>query len=128
MLTVRHGTTERTFSREDLAALPSQVPDVAQRLPGRQGSGVSLTAVLAATGAPADARTLVLTSGDGSFQTEVSRAEAEEALLVYALEGAPLPPALGGPIRFFLHDAEACRGHGDAPCANVKDLAEIRLR
>ena len=34
VLTIRFGTTEHTLTREDLAGLPGQVPDVAERLPG----------------------------------------------------------------------------------------------
>lgn len=126
MLKLTSSKKSQTFSVQDLASLPGQVADIAERLPGRQGRGVLLASVLAAaemTGGD----TLVLTSGDSSFRTEVPRSEAAEALLVYCLDGKSLPAHLGGPIRFFLHDAEACRGHGDAPCANVKDLAEIHL-
>jgi len=128
MLTIRQGDQEHIFGCEDLATLPGQVEDIAQRLPGRKGTGVELTAVLAAAQVADDATTLVLTSADGSFRTEVVRAEANEALLVYALDGSPLPANQGGPLRFYLHDAETCKGHGDAPCANVKDLAVIRLQ
>ncbi|MCH9647004.1 MAG: molybdopterin-dependent oxidoreductase [Deltaproteobacteria bacterium] len=127
MLKLESTETKQTFDAQDLAALPGQIVDIASRLPGREGSGVLLASVLTAAGI-SEGDTLILTSGDGSFQTEISRSEAAEALLVYSLDGKPLPARLGGPIRFFLHDAETCRGHGDAPCANVKDLAEIQVR
>ncbi|MCB1037188.1 MAG: molybdopterin-dependent oxidoreductase [Acidobacteria bacterium] len=111
---------------EDLARLPGQLSDVSERFPGRQGRGVPLASVLSALPETVKAARLKLSSADG-FSITVEVAEAEEAVLVYALGEGPLPTEQGGPIRFFLHDAEACRGHGDEPCANVKALGSIEL-
>lgn len=116
-----------TYRLEDLAALPGQIPDVSERLAGRRGRGVLLSCVLAPARPQDGARRLELTSVDGTFSVAVDLAEAAEAILVYGKQDGPLPEAEGGPIRFFLHDAEACRGHGDAPCANVKGLGRIVL-
>lgn len=124
------GAVERPtkLDQEALASLPGQVPDIAGRLPGRQGNGVLLTSVLDFAGVTEEARTLELVSADGSFHAEVELSEAQEAILVFGLGGGELPDSEGGPVRFFLHDAEACRGHGDAPCANVKNLGRIEVR
>ena len=116
------------LDRETLASLPGQLPDISERLPGRQGRGVALSSVLDLAQVEGDAGSLRLTSGDGKFSADVEIPEALEAILVFELDGRALPRSSGGPVRFFLHDAETCRGHGDAPCANVKDLGKIEVR
>lgn len=112
---------------EDLEQLPGQVADVAERLPGRRGAAVELTALLEHAGALPEASRLTVESADGSYSGSVALEEAREGLVVYRLGAEPLPEALGGPVRFFLHAAEECRGHGDDPCLNVKDLGTLRL-
>lgn len=115
------------LSREDLATLPGQIPDVRERFAGRRGRGVLLASVLDLVQRQDGVGKMKLTSADGAFSAEVDLEDAAEAVLVYELDGDPLPAAEGGPVRFFLHDAETCRGHGDVPCANVKNLGRIEL-
>ena len=118
----------RAFSLPDLAALPDQVADVAALVPGREGRGVRLHAVIAAAGPRTSATYATLVSGDGSFAISVPLdAIARDALVVYALGDAPLPRERGGPVRLLIVDAAACGQAGIDACANVKDLGVIRL-
>lgn len=119
----------RQFNFADLAALPGQVPDISTLIPGREGGGVWLRSLLEASGVRPAARHITLQATDGSFSASVPLAAvSERALIVYRLGDEPLPSARGGPIRFFITDAEACAvGEVDA-CANVKFLGVMTLR
>lgn len=126
------GLVERTLSLsfDDLAALPGQIPDIGSEIPGREGGGVRLDAVLEACGARSDARFITLATGDGSFSASVPLAPIRaQGVLVYRDGGGPLSEAKGGPVRFFIKDIESCSlGAGEADrCANVKHLGRIEL-
>lgn len=119
----------REFNFADLAALPNQVPDISALMPGREGGGVWLNALLEASGARRGASHMTLHATDGSFSASVPLAAvSERSLIVYRLGDNALPSAKGGPIRFYITDVEACAiGEVDA-CANVKFLGAIELR
>ena len=126
------GLVERALalSFDDLAALPGQIPDIASEIPGREGGGVRLDAVLEASGARDDARFITLATGDGSFSASIPLAPIRaQGVLVYRDGADPLPEAKGGPVRFFIKDIESCSlGAGEADrCANVKHLGRIEL-
>ena len=126
------GLVERplALSFEDLAALPGQIPDLAAEIPGREGGGVRLDAVLEASGASGDARFITLATDDGSFSASIPLAPIRaQGIVVYRDSGGPLPEAKGGPVRFFIKDIELCSlGAGEADrCANVKHLRRIEL-
>ena len=117
--------TPRTFAFADLAALPDQVADLAGVAPGRAGSGVRLTAILAAVGPAAGVTEVTLESADGSFRQSAPLAALVDAVVAYRLGEAPLPEEEGGPLRFF-----APRGAGGGAvdrCTNVKGLGRIHL-
>jgi DMSO/TMAO reductase YedYZ molybdopterin-dependent catalytic subunit len=118
----------RAFHFADLAALPGQVPDIGTLIPGRQGSGVWLQAILDATEPEPQASHLTLHATDGDFSASVPLAAVRDrAIVVYRLGENSLPAAHGGPIRFFITNVEACAvGEVDA-CANVKFLGVIEL-
>jgi hypothetical protein len=120
--------TPREFHFTDLAALPDQIPDIGILMPGREGGGVWLRALLEATGARPQASHITLQATDGNFSASVPLAAVRDrALVAYRLGEAPLPPAQGGPLRFFITDIEECAiGEVDA-CANVKFLGTIEL-
>ena len=118
------------LSFDDLAELPGQIADVGSEVPGREGGGVRLDAVLDASGARGDARYITLATGDGSFSASVPLAPIRaQGILVYRDGGGPLPETKGGPVRFFIKDIESCSlGAGEADrCANVKHLGRIEL-
>ena len=51
----------------------------------------------------------------------------ERALLIYALDGRPLPDKFGGPVRFFVPDAAVCGAAAVDTCANVKRLTSLEV-
>ena len=120
--------TPRAFGFTDLAALPGQVPDIGRLIPGREGGGVWLHALLEATKARSQASHITLHATDGDFSASVPLAAIRDrGIVAYRVGDAPLPAAQGGPIRFFITDVEACAtGEVDA-CANVKFLGTIEL-
>ena len=115
------GAAERRLTLADLSALPAgqQVPDVGALVPGRKGRAVRVAALLgpASEAAPH----AVVASSDGRFQAGLSRAQLEQALLVYALGGDPLPEDQGGPFRLLVPA-------GADACQNVKGVARITLQ
>lgn len=111
----------------DLAALPGQVDDVSTLAPGREGSAVRFTSVLEAASAQAGAEFVTL-EADGGFAASVPLAAVVgQALLLYALDGEPLPQEKGGPVRFLIPDPAACGTADVDTCANVKWLNSISL-
>lgn len=117
--------TPRTLGFADLAALPGQVADVGTVAPGRTGSGVALTAILAAVGPMPGADEVTIESADGSFVQSAPLAALVDAVVAYRIGDAPLPEEQGGPLRFY-----APRGAGGGivdRCTNVKGLGRIRL-
>ncbi|MDE2838832.1 MAG: molybdopterin-dependent oxidoreductase [Chloroflexota bacterium] len=115
------------LSHADLAALPGQVADVSTLAPGREGAAVRFTSVLEAASAQAGVEFLTL-EADGGFAASIPLAAvADQALLLYALEGEPLPKEKGGPVRFLIPDPAACGTAEVDTCANVKFLNSIHL-
>lgn len=112
-----------SFGAAEFAALPlcAQVPDVGALVPGRKGRGVRLSALLERARPTAEARWLNIASRDPAFAVSVPLDEVRAtAVVVYELDGAPLPSAKGGPFRLLV-----C-GHPDE-CLNVKELARLEL-
>ncbi|MFN0006280.1 MAG: molybdopterin-dependent oxidoreductase [Planctomycetota bacterium] len=107
-----------SVTAEDCAALPEsvQVPDVSALVPGRAGRGVRLSALLPR----APGRYLLVASSDPAFAISIPLAEASNAIVVYSLDGAPLPEKKGGPFRLLVP------GHPDE-CVHVKQLASLEI-
>lgn len=93
--------------------------DVAAHVPGRVGTAVRLADVVALLAPAADAR-VVLSAADGLIADPVRVDALADALLVYALDGGPLPDRQGGPFRVLVPA-------GASACANVKALNRIRV-
>jgi DMSO/TMAO reductase YedYZ molybdopterin-dependent catalytic subunit len=119
--------SDRTFLYKDLAALPNQVEDVSREVEGRQGRGVRLRSLIDQAGCKDGADHATLASTDGEFTASVPLDDILDAILVYQLNGEPLPEQYGGPIRFLSPDAAACHTGGADTCANVKFLGRIEL-
>ena len=119
--------SEKSFLFNDLAAMPEQVEDVSQEVEGRQGRGVRLRALIDQAGRKPDADHATLASTDGKFTASVPLDDILDAILVYQLNGEPLPEQYGGPVRFLIPDAAACHTGGADTCANVKFLGRIEL-
>ncbi|MEX0715851.1 MAG: molybdopterin-dependent oxidoreductase [Planctomycetaceae bacterium] len=106
----------------------AQVRDVSRFHPSRRGDGVTLEALLAAARPTARATYLTLHATRDDFAASVPLAAVRgEGLLVYALDGEPLPVEKGGPFRFLIRDPAACHTDELDDCANVKFVDRIEL-
>jgi DMSO/TMAO reductase YedYZ molybdopterin-dependent catalytic subunit len=112
---------------EDLSALPGQIPDIGELIPGRSGIGVRLGALLRRAGLKENATHVTVVSRDGEFAASVPLAAVREAIVAYRLGDAPLPAAAGGPLRFLIPNVQDCGIDGADACANVKDVGVLRV-
>jgi len=113
----------RSLTFDDLAAIPAdyQIADVSQLVPGRKGDAVKLAGILELVKPNRDATWLGLHSTTDDFHASIPLdAVADKALVIYRLDGQPLPVKAGGPVRFFIPDFAACHTHEIDECANVK--------
>jgi 2-dehydropantoate 2-reductase len=101
--------------------LPEQHLDVSTVMPGMQGKGIRLKALLDVPALAIKADHVTVHSGDGTYSACLTLEQAKSfGLLVYELDGAPLPESKGGPFRL------VTPGLGDL-CANVKGVARIEV-
>ncbi len=115
---------------DELAAIPAagQVPDVSRFHPKRQGDGVTLESLLALAAPNPSATYLTLHATRDDFHASIPLAEVRgEGIVVYQLEGEPLPVKNGGPIRFLIRNPAACHTEEMDDCANVKFVDRIEL-
>jgi DMSO/TMAO reductase YedYZ molybdopterin-dependent catalytic subunit len=120
----------RTLTFTDLAAIGGehQVIDVSRIVPGRKGDAVRLAGVLQLVRPKGTAKYLGLHSSADDFHASIPlSAVADKALVIYRLDGQPLPEKSGGPVRFFIPDFAACHTHEIDECANVKFVDSIEL-
>jgi DMSO/TMAO reductase YedYZ molybdopterin-dependent catalytic subunit len=120
----------RALTFADLAAIPAehQVVDVSRLITGRQGDAVKLAGILALVQPKASAKYLGLHSATDDFHASVPLdVVADRGLVIYRLNGQPLPVKSGGPVRFFIPDFAACRTAEIDECANVKFVDRIEL-
>lgn len=120
----------RMLTFADLAGIPAehQVLDVSRLVPGRKGDAVKLAGILALVKAKPSAKYLGLHSSTDDFHASIPLASvADKALVIYRLEGQPLPEKSGGPVRFFIPDFAACHTDEIDECANVKFVDRIEL-
>ncbi len=119
--------SQATLTFEDLAALPDQIADISDHIPGRNDGGVLLRSVLNRAGLKPNVTHLTCESTDGGFSSSVPLSAVREAIIAYRLGDAPLPADKGGPIRFYIPDAAACDAAEVDQCANVKYLGRLIL-
>jgi DMSO/TMAO reductase YedYZ molybdopterin-dependent catalytic subunit len=115
---------------EDLQQFPPehQVRDVSRFHPSRAGDGVSLPAILSRVQPRPSAKYLTLHATADDFAASIPlEAVAAEGIVVYQLDGAPLPPKKGGPFRFLIRNPAACHTAELDDCANVKFVDRIEL-
>ncbi len=120
----------RTITFAELAALPAehQVVDVSRLVPGRKGDAVKLAGILALVRPRANAEWLGLHAARDDFHASIPlSAVIDKALVIYRLDGQPLPEKAGGPVRFFIPDFAACQTHEIDECANVKFVDRLEL-
>ncbi|MCI0358754.1 MAG: molybdopterin-dependent oxidoreductase [Planctomycetaceae bacterium] len=122
--------TPRSFSFADLAAIAAeyQVADVSRLVAGRKGDAVQLAGLLAVVKPEVSAAWLGLHADRDDFHASIPLAAvADKALVIYRLDGEPLPEKAGGPVRFFIPDFAACHTHEIDECANVKFVDRLEL-
>ena len=120
----------RDLTFADLSALAAehQVPDVSRIVPGRKGDAVKFAGILNLVKPKASAKYLGLHSSTDDFHASIPLdAVTDRALVIYRLDGQPLPVKAGGPVRFFIPDFAACHTEEIDECANVKFVDRIEL-
>jgi DMSO/TMAO reductase YedYZ molybdopterin-dependent catalytic subunit len=119
-----------SWTHANLAAIHStyQIPDVTKYDAKRPGRAVRLSGILVAVGEKPAARWLTLHSSKDDFHASIPLAAVRDrALILYELDGQPLPEASGGPFRFFIPDHAACHTAQVDECANVKFIDHLQL-
>src|SRR5688500_9546001 len=82
-----------------------QIDDISALDPKRRGRAVRLAALLDLARPHAQAVYLTLHSSRDDFHASIPlSAVRERALVIYELDGRPLPESAGGPVRFFIPD------------------------
>lgn len=112
-----------TLDSAALEKLPEehQVSDVGVLLPGMKGRGIKVKGLLEVPALAIGADHVTFHSQDGQFAASLTIKQAtEHGILIYQLEGEPIPEPKGGPLRL------VTPGLGDL-CANVKGVTRIEL-
>jgi len=120
----------QSLSFADLARIPNehQVNDVSRIVPARNGDAVTLAGVLELVRPKSTAKYLGLHSSTDNFHASIPLdAVKDRALVIYRLDGQPLPAKAGGPVRFFIPDFAACHTDEIDECANVKFVDSVEL-
>ncbi len=118
------------LSFDDLSRIEpaQQVIDVSRLDAKRSGDAVRLTALLQMAGVKPTAQYLTLHASADDFHASIPLAAVRDAaVLIYRLNGLPLPAKSGGPVRFFIPDFAACHTAEIDECANVKFVDRIEL-
>jgi DMSO/TMAO reductase YedYZ molybdopterin-dependent catalytic subunit len=120
----------RDLTFDDLVSISQQhqVPDVSRIVPGRKGDAVRFEGILQVVKPKETAKYLGLHSSTDNFHASIPLAAViDRALVIYRLDGQPLPVKAGGPVRFFIPDFAACHTDEIDECANVKFVDRIEL-
>lgn len=105
-----------------------QVTDLKRHGYQRAGDAVYLASLLRLARVRPDARYLGLHGTADDFHASIPLdAVRDRALVIFRIDGAPLPAAIGGPFRLFIPDHAACHSAEIDECANVKFLDRIEL-
>jgi len=111
-----------SFDRAAIVALSAEHQlDISTVMPGMNGKGIRLKALLDVPALAIKADHVTVHSGDGNYSACLTLEQAKAfGVLVYELDGTTLPDAIGGPFRL------VTPGLGDM-CANVKGVARIEV-
>jgi len=111
-----------SLDRVAIAALPVEHQiDIATVMPGMKGRGIRLNGLIDVPALAIGADHVAFHAADGKYSACLTLQQAREyGVLVYELDGAPLPDTKGGPFRL------VTPGLGDL-CANVKGVARIEI-
>lgn len=111
-----------SFDHAAIAALPAEHHiNIATVMPGMKGRGIRLKGLLDVPALAIEADHVVFHAADGKYSACLTLQQAREhGVLVYELDGAPLPDTQGGPFRL------VTPGLGDL-CANVKGVGRVEI-
>lgn len=111
-----------SFDRAAIAALPVEHQlDIATVMPGMKGRGIRLKGLLDVLALAIEADHIAFHAADGTYSACLTLQQARDhGVLLYELDGAPLPDTKGGPFRL------VTPGLGDL-CANVKGVSRIEV-
>lgn len=112
-----------TLDRRAFAQLPAeyQVPDVGSLQPGMKGQGVRVQGLLNIPALVIGADYVTFHADDGRFAASLTLSQAREhGILVYQIDGEPIPVNKGGPFRLITP------GLGDL-CAHVKGVSRMEV-
>ena len=111
-----------SFDRAAIAALPEEHQlDVSTLMAGMKGRGIRLKGLLDVPTLAIEADHVVFHASDGTYSACLTLEQVRDhGVLVYELDGVPLPDTKGGPFRLITP------GLGDL-CANVKGVARIEI-
>ncbi len=112
------------LDRHALAQLPEEqrVDDVSTVMPGMKGKAIRVRGVLDVPALAVTADHVTFHSLDGKYAATLTLQQARAfGLLLYELDGQPLPETKGGPFRLITP------GLGDL-CANVKGVGRLEVR
>jgi 2-dehydropantoate 2-reductase len=113
-----------SLDRTAIRQLPRehQVEDVNRVMPSMKGSAITVKGLLEVPALGIQADHVTFHSSDGKYAATLTLQQAKDfGLLLYELDGEPLPDGKGGPFRLITP------GLGDL-CANVKGVGRIEVR
>ena len=122
--------TPVTLSRQEIAASAGDcvIDDVGTIEPRRQGRAVHLNALLDLVDPAPAATHLTLHASIDDFAASIPLdAVQERGIVVFEIDGQALETKHGGPYRFVIANAAACKTDELDDCANVKFLDRIEL-
>ena len=112
-----------SFDRRAMRQLPDEhhVADVSIVMPNMKGRAIKVKGLLEVPALNIDADHVTFHSSDGKYAATLALQQARDfGLLLYELDGEPLPDGKGGPFRLITP------GLGDL-CANVKGVGRIEI-
>ena len=113
--------TPTAFSYPDFRQLPDQILDVSQVISGRPGGGVWVRTLLERVGVKPDATQAVFYAREDGFSANVALKDLREnGLMIYQLDGQPLPTRAGGPLRLLIPGVED-------RCSNIKGVSRLEI-
>ena len=111
------------FDSSSFAQFPTefQVEDIGSVMPGMQGKGIRVAGLFELANLKTNADHVTFVSQDGQYSSSLTLSQAKKfGILVYGVDGGPLPFEKGGPFRL------VTPGLGDL-CANVKNVGQIKI-
>ena len=113
-----------SLTRTALGQLPQEqrVDDISEVMPSMRGRAIRVKGLLEIPALAVDADHVTFHSVDGKYAATLTLQQARDfGLLLYEVDGQPLPDGKGGPYRL------VTPGLGDL-CANVKAVGRIEVR